>query len=50
MATWHVQVNMIESSDPLENPVTGRVDGILKQEYLSHYTVRLLEEAAQHLE
>ena len=50
LGKWHVQVSMTENSDPLENPVAERVNGILKQEYLSHYTVRSLEEAAQHLE
>lgn len=41
---------MTEKPDPLENLVAERVNGILKQEYLSHYTVRLLDKAAQHLE
>jgi putative transposase len=50
LAAWHVQVSMTENSDPLENPVAERVNGILKQEYLSHYPVRSLDEAAQHLE
>lgn len=50
LSAWHVQVSMTENSDPLENPVAERVKGILKQEYLSHYTVRSLDEAAQHLE
>ncbi|HLK97570.1 MAG TPA: integrase core domain-containing protein [Hymenobacter sp.] len=50
MAAWHVQVSMTENSDPLENPVAERINGILKQEYLSHQSVRSLEEAQQHLE
>jgi putative transposase len=50
LGKWHVQVSMTENADPLENAVAERVNGILKQEYLSHYTVRSLDEAAQHLE
>jgi putative transposase len=36
LGAWHVQVSMTENSDPLENPVAERINGILKQEYLSH--------------
>ncbi|MFD1470414.1 IS3 family transposase [Hymenobacter caeli] len=50
LAAWHVQVSMTENSDPLENPVAERINGILKQEYLSHQPVRSVEEAQQHLE
>ncbi|WP_157887191.1 IS3 family transposase [Hymenobacter sp. PAMC 26628] len=50
LAAWHVQVSMTERSDPLENPVAERINGILKQEYLSHQPVRSLDEAQQHLE
>lgn len=50
LGKWHVQVSMTENSDPLENPVTERINGILKQEYLSHQPVRSLDEAQQHLE
>ena len=50
LAAWHVQVRMTENSDPLENPVAERINGILKQEYLSHQPVRSVEEAQQHLE
>lgn len=32
LAAWHVQVSMTENSDPLENPVAERINGILKQE------------------
>lgn len=41
---------MTENSDPLENPVAERINGILKQKYLSHQPVRSLDEAQQHLE
>ena len=50
LAAWHVQVSMTENSDPLKNPVAERINGILKQEYLSHKPVRSLDEAQQHLE
>lgn len=50
LAAWHVQVSMTENADPLENPVAERINGILKQEYLSHQAVRSLDEAQQHLE
>lgn len=50
MAAWPGQVSMTENYDPLENPVAGRVNDILRQEYLRHYTVRSLDEAARHLE
>jgi hypothetical protein len=36
---------MTENSDPLENPVAERINGILKQEYLSHQPIRSLDEA-----
>lgn len=39
---------MTENSNPLENEVADRVNGTLKQEHLSQYTVRSLDEAAQH--
>ena len=47
-----MQVSMTKNSDPLENLVAERINGILKQEYLihSHQTVRSLDEAQQHLE
>ena len=36
---------MTENSDPLENSIAERINGIIKQEYLSHQPVRRLEEA-----
>jgi transposase InsO family protein len=50
LQAWGVQVSMTERSDPLENPVAERINGILKQEYLSHQPVRSLTEAQQVLE
>lgn len=50
LTAWHVQVSITESSDPLENPVGERINGILKQEYLSHQLMRSLNEAQQYLE
>ena len=50
LAAWHVQVSITENSDPLGNPVAERINGILKQEYLSHQSVHSLGETQQHLE
>lgn len=47
---YHIQISMTENSDPLENSIAERVNGILKQEYLSHQPVRSLEEAYVLLE
>lgn len=43
--SYHIRISMTENSDPLENSIAERVNGILKQEYLSHQPVRSLEEA-----
>lgn len=47
---YHIQISMTENSDPLENSIAERVNGILKQEYLSHQPVRTLQEANVLLE
>ncbi|MCX6217369.1 MAG: IS3 family transposase [Spirosoma sp.] len=47
---YHIRISMTENSDPLENSVAERVNGILKEEYLSHQPVRSLEEAYTLLE
>jgi transposase InsO family protein len=35
----NIQISMTENGDPLENPIAERVNGIIKQEYLSHYPI-----------
>lgn len=34
-----IRISMTENGDPLENPVAERINGILKDEYLNHYTI-----------
>ncbi len=36
---YDIQISMTQNGDPLENPIAERVNGILKQEYLSHQKV-----------
>lgn len=50
LAPFHIQVSMTENSDPLENAIAERVNGILKQEYLSHHPVCSLLEAERQVE
>lgn len=45
-----IRISMTESSDPLENPIAERVNGILKNEYLECYHVESLPEAKLLLE
>lgn len=41
----NIQISMTEKGDPLENAIAERVNGILKEEYLSHYSIRDLDQA-----
>ncbi|MFD1145404.1 IS3 family transposase [Larkinella insperata] len=43
--SYHVQISMTESGDPLENAVAERVNGIIKNEYLAHQPVYSLAQA-----
>jgi putative transposase len=45
-----IQISMTENGDPLENPIAERVNGIIKQEYLSHYQINSQYQAMQLLE
>ncbi|WP_425423321.1 integrase core domain-containing protein [Spirosoma luteum] len=47
---YHVHFSMTETSDPLENPVAERVNGIIKNEYLAHRGVYSLAQAELVLE
>jgi len=46
----HIWISMTQTGDPLENAIAERVNGILKEEYLSHFKVSTLEEARKVLE
>lgn len=48
--TYHVQISMTETGDPLENPIAERINGILKNEYLAHRAVYSLAQAELVLE
>lgn len=45
-----IRISMTENSEPTENAIAERVNGILKEEYLSHYLVTDLEQAREKLE
>jgi putative transposase len=45
----NIQISMTENGDPLENAVAERINGILKGEYLKHYTINTVEEATMYL-
>jgi transposase InsO family protein len=40
-----VKISMTETSEPTDNAIAERINGILKDEYLSHYQVQTLSEA-----
>jgi transposase InsO family protein len=46
----NINISMTETSEPTDNPVAERVNGILKEEYLSHYKVKTLKEAREVLQ
>lgn len=41
----NIQISMTENSDPRENAIAERVNGILKEEYLYDYSVQTLSQA-----
>lgn len=45
----HVHISMTDSSEPTDNPVAERVNGILKNEYLYKYNVATLQQARKAL-
>ncbi len=47
---YKIRISMTESSDPLENPIAERVNGIIKNEYLDCYEVESLPEARELLD
>lgn len=46
----NIQISMSENGDPLENAIAERVNGILKEEYLSAYKVINFKEAQELLD
>lgn len=41
----NIRISMTEDGDPRDNAIAERVNGILKNEYLTHYKVNTIEEA-----
>jgi transposase InsO family protein len=48
--SFDIAISMTENSDPLENAIAERVNGILKQEYLNHQPVTTIHQARSVLE
>ena len=42
---YNIGISMTENSDPLENALAERINGIIKEEYLSAYEVNTIKEA-----
>lgn len=45
-----IEISMTENGDPLENAIAERINGILKSEYLKHYSPRNFQEAKEYLQ
>ena len=45
LEAFEIQISMTENSDPLENAIAERVNGIIKNEYLAHQVVNSLVQA-----
>ena len=45
----NIKISMTENGDPLENAIAERLNGILKDEYLSDIPVRSIEDAREVL-
>lgn len=44
-----IKISMSENGDPLENAIAERINGIIKEEYLDHYTTNSIDEAKSNL-
>lgn len=44
-----IKISMTENGDPLENAVAERINGILKGEYLKHYSITTIQQAKEEL-
>ncbi len=45
----NILISMTENGDPLENPIAERANGIIKDEYLSHYNDKTMPEIRERL-
>lgn len=45
----NILISMTENGDPLENPIAERANGIIKDEYLCHYTDKTITEIQERL-
>jgi len=45
----NISISMTEKGDPLENAIAERINGIIKEEYLSHYKCKNKKEVEQKL-
>lgn len=45
----NILISMTENGDPLENPIAERANGIIKDEYLCHYTDKTMPEIQERL-
>lgn len=45
-----IEISMTENGDPLENAIAERINGILKSEYLRHYTINTIRDATEKLQ
>lgn len=46
----HIHISMTQNSDPRENAIAERINGIMKEEYLNHYTLKNCKEVQKQLE
>ena len=46
---YSIRISMTEDGDPLEDAIAERINGILKDEYLSHYQIQNIQEAKREL-
>jgi len=46
---YNILISMTENGDPLENPIAERANGIIKEEYLSHYADKTMTEIQERL-
>ena len=45
----NINISMTESGDPLDNAIAERINGIIKHEYLKHYSLSNLQQATELL-
>jgi len=46
----HIAISMTEDGNPLENAIAERINGIIKHEYLNHYSIKNKAEAIEILD